>query len=995
MLGATSYLYGQSNQTVTGQVLDAQSMKPLPGVNILVVGTSTGAVTDAKGHYAVSVSSLQDTLRFSFIGYKTKTISINGKTMINVNMAPKIFSGKQLVVVGYGKQKRQNITTSISTISGETVTKSGSVNPLSGLQGKVAGVDITKSTGRPGANFNIIIRGKSSLTGSNSPLYVVDGVIEDNISFLNPQSIKNISILKSAAATAIYGSRGSNGVVIVTTKKGGGEPGQLHITYNGYVGFSKPARLPDFMNGKEWWEFRQDAYITDALQSGDSYNSQIGGLEGSKVLQRRVNNHIYTDWADYMLRTAAQDNQYVSIGGITSNSNTNYNIGFGYQNVEGTMRGQAYKQYNIKTAVNTHITDKWSGGINVNIAFENNDLGNHHAIKTGYRMSPLVTPYDSLGNLIFKPGKYAGIGFTSSVNPLADIKHTVNNIRTTEGFAKLYLQYSPLKWLQLKSSFAPKFDFSRHGTYHGPKTDERQLRDGAASLSKDQSLAYIWNNKISASRDYGKHHFDVIGLYSVEYHRYEGSNIDVANLPYNSSFYSIGTAKDLQDAGSYYRKTTLLSFFARLKYSYANKYLITLTDRYDGSSVLASGHKWTMFPSISVGWRLSEEKFLQNANAISELKLRASYGVAGNNDVAAYSTQVLANVQTFYNFGNTLAKGLAPNGVVNHNLTWEKTRGYDIGLDYGFLNNRLNGSIDYYHKLSKKLLLDRQLPFETGAGSITENIGSVKNTGIGINLTTVNIQNRNFRWTTSFTFSKNNNKIVSLYGTNQNDIGNGWFIGEPINVDYTYVFDGIWQQDQAKKALSYGQTPGQARVKDLNGDGSITSADRTIIGTPEPSWTGGFSTGISYKGIEFSTTISTRQGVLAYSAVHEEFLDLDDRGRAKLDVPFYMPPNKVTPTRHSNSYPQPHNEGPYWLDVAQYQDASYVEINNIRLGYTLPQILTQKIGINTLNVYFDVHEPFIFTPYGGFDPQWPSRGIGSGDNVNSVITYQFGLKLRI
>lgn len=980
---------------VSGKVTDAQTGEPLPGVNVIVKGTTIGTATNVQGMYKLDIPSAQDTLVYTYIGYVSKKIWVDGRSQINVALSQKAIQGQQLVVIGYGTQKRENLTTSISTIQGQKIAQTGSVNLLNGLQGKIAGADITASSGRPGTSFNIIIRGENSLTGSNSPLFVVDGAIVSDINFLNPEEIKNISVLKSAAATAIYGSRGSNGVVIITTKEGSGQPGQLHITYSGYVGMRKAARMPDFMNGTQWWQFRQDAYITDALQNGSSYDNTIGGIANSTVLANRVKNHIYTYWPNYFLRTGTQDNQYISIAGVTNNSDVNYNVGLGYQNVQGNLKGQAYKQYSLKTAVTAKISDKWSAGANVNFSFENNDLGNHHAVRTAYRMSPLVSPYDSLGNLLFKPGKYAGISFTSSVNPLEDIKNTINNERTSNGIGNVYLQYDPVSWVQVKSSLNPEFSFTRQGTYWGPETDERQLQDAAASLSKDQRLSYIWDNQISASRNFGNHHVDVMGLYSIESHTGEGSNIDVANLPYNSSFYNLGTASDLQDVGSYFTKTTLMSYMFRVNYSYKDKYLLTVSDRWDGSSVLAPGHKWAMFPSISAGWRLSQEKFLRNVDAISELKLRASFGETGNNAVAPYSTQILANTQTMYDFGGALAKGFAPSGVANTDLTWEKTHEVDVGLDFGFFNERISGSIDYYNKLSDKLLLNRQLPLESGAGTLTDNIGSVRNLGIEVALSTVEILTHDFRWETDFTFASNRNRIVSLYGNNQNDIGNGWFIGEPISVDYTYVFDGIWQPSQAAEAAKYGQTPGQARVKDLNGDGAITSADRTIIGTPEPSWTGGATTEVDYKGFEFSATVSTRQGVLVNSPFHAEFLNLNDRGRNKLNVPYYMPPNNVTPTNYSNKYPQPHNIGPYWNEVSAYQNASYVEVNNIRLGYTLPTRITKQLGISGLNIYFNVQNPFVFTPYTGFDPQYANLQIYNGDNVNSSINYQLGINLRI
>jgi len=980
--------------TVSGRVIDGNTQEALPGVNVVVKGTTIGSATDANGKYNLTVPSKNDTLTFSYIGYKSKNVPIKGRSVINISLNQKVLQSQQLVVVGYGSQKKQNLTTSISTVTGVKAAKVGGTNLLNGLQGQVAGADITQSSGRPGSSFNIRIRGETSLTGSNNPLYVVDGAIVDNINFLNPQSIKNISILKSAAATSIYGSRGSNGVVIITTKSGSGQAGQLSITYNAYVGIRHPARMPHFMSGPRWVEFRQDAVISDALASGIPYDSTAGVSDATS--QYKIKHSDYTNWPDYFLRNGSMDNHYLTISGVTKNSDVNYNVGLGYQDAQGTIKGQAYKQYSIKSAVRTHITKKWSGGANFNFSFQNNQLGNHHAVRTAYRMNPLLAPYDSTGNLIFKPGKFGTFGYTSSVNPLMDIQNTVNNERTMEGIGNAYLEFDPVNWLQLKSTFNPEFRFQRQGQYWGPLTDERQGKDAAASLSKNERLSYTWNNKITATRDFGNNHLSFMGLFSMEYHRGEGSNINVENLPFNSSFYNLGSASRLDNVGSSYYKTTLTSYVFRINYSYMNKYLVTLTNRWDGSSVLASGHKWGMFPAISLAWRLSKEKFLQNVNAISELKLRGSYGISGNNSVSPYSTQILASTQTLYDFGGNVAKGFAPSGVANQNLTWEKTHEYDFGVDFGFFHERVSGNIDYYNKLSTNLLLNRQLPLESGGGTISDNIGSVRNKGVELSLTTVNILTHDFSWQTTFTFSKNKNSIVKLYGNNSNDIGNGWFIGEPIQVDYSYVFDGIWQQDQVKEAKKYGQTPGQARVKDLNGDGKITSTDdRKIIGTPEPSWTGGFSTDVNYKGLELSASVSARQGVLVNSPFNSEFENLNDRGRQKLNVNFYMPSNKVTPTHIENKYPEPHNIGKYWQEVSAYQNASYIEINNIRLGYTLPTRLTKNWGISSLGFYFNVQNPFIFTPYTGFDPQYATQNVYSGNNVNSSVNYQLGINLKI
>lgn len=975
--------------TIRGTVTDSQTGEPLPSVNILVKGTSIGTATNADGTYKLQVPSLQDTLRFSFIGYQTQIVPINGRTNIDISFEPKAVVGEELVVVGYGTQQSSQVTRAISSVDGQVISNKGTVGALQALQGEVAGVDITANSGRVGSGYNIKIRGQSSLAGGE-PLYVVDGVVVDGIKFLNPQSIKKINILKDAASTAIYGSRGSNGVVIVTTKSGSSLNEQIVISYDGSVGFSQNVRMPDFMNGTEWWEFRQGAYITDALQSGEPYDETIGGVANSELLARRLENKNYTNWPSYFLRTGVRTNQWVSIAGNTD-ENLRYVIGGGYQHVKGNLLGSHYNRYNFKASVDHKINEIWSAGLSINLAVSERELGSQNAIQTAYRMSPLVAPYDSTGELLFRPGKYAGIGFTSSVNPLWELKDSKNNRRRTYGVGSIYIELSPIDWLSIRSTFSPQFEFERHGVYYGPHTEARGLEDGASNLEKDQSLSYTWNNKISVVQHYGDHHFEAMGLFSVYYDRSEESGIEVANLPYNSLFYNLGTASTINEVSSGFSRTTLLSYMGRLNYSYQNKYLLTIAVRWDGSSKLAEGYKWAMFPSASVGWRITEEDFF-DVSMISKLKLRVSYGYSGNNNISPYSTLQLAGRQFLYDFGGDLAKGIAPTGIVNRRLTWEKTREYDIGLDFGLFNNRVTGSVDYYNKLSKKLLIDRDLPMESGYSSMIDNVGKVKNTGIEISLQTLNITTQNFSWRTSFSFAKNHNEIVSLYGEKKDDVGNRWFIGEPINVNYTYVFDGIWQKNEEQKARSFGQSPGQAKVKDLNKDGAINGQDRRIIGTPKPEWTGGFSTRITYGQFYVSMSIYARQGVQVFSPFHAEFLNLNDRGRSKLDVPYYMPENDVILTRYSNSYPQPHNIGPYWDEVGYYKDASFIKVQNISLGYNFAPDLLSKVNIKNLRIYLNVLNPFVWTDYTGFDPEWASSEFDKSGN--SLVTYQLGVNLK-
>ncbi|CAN5853002.1 hypothetical protein BH24BAC1_BH24BAC1_21100 [soil metagenome] len=515
----------------------------------------------------------------------------------------------------------------------------------------------------------------------------------------------------------------------------------------------------------------------------------------------------------------------------------------------------------------------------------------------------------------------------------------------------------------MRSSFSPRVNFQRNGRFWGSQTEARGGLMPSAQLDNQQDFSYILDNLVNARRDFGNHSFTLTGLHSMQYDRYENSSIRVNNLPFNSSFYNLGSSANREIAASGFQQISLISYMGRLNYAFRDRYLVTLATRWDGSSKLAPGHKWASFPSAAVAWRLSEEAFLKNVAAISDLKLRLSAGVSGNNNISPYETQANLSAPAFYDFGGTIALGYSPSRLANSSLTWEKTREYNLGLDHAWFMGRISGSIDVYDKLSRGLLMLRDLPFETGFPNIRDNVGSVSNKGVEVSLRTFNISTNDFTWTTTFNFSRNRNAIVELLGKQEDLVSNRWFIGQPINVNFTYLFDGIWQESERDEALKYRQLPGQAKVQDTNNDGLINVADMGIIGNPDPSWMGGFSTQLSFKGFDLAASLFTRQGVQVLSPFHQEFVNLNDRGRAKLDVDYYMAPNSVTQARASNEYPQPANVGPYWTAVGYYRDASFVKVQNIMLGYNLPSSLLERARVRSLRVYTNVLNPFVFTRY--------------------------------
>lgn len=982
--------------TVTGKVTSSDDGGALPGVTIIVKGTSNGTTADSEGRYSLNVADPNGSLVFSFIGYVQQEVVIGSRTSIDVVLDADIAQLSEVVVIGYGEVKKTDLTGSVASIDNDKIAKVGTITPLEGVQGQLPGVDVSNTTGRPGAPFKIQIRGQQSLKGGN-PLYVVDGVITDNIDFLNPQDIERMDILKDASSLAIYGSRGAYGVVIVTTKQGASVKQKATISYDGYYGVRKAVRLPDFMDGDTWWNYRQDAYITPAMLANQAYNADAGNNTTSKdELRRRVAEKDYTDWPSLLIQNGTQQNHWLSMSGMSDK--LGYTIGVGYQQEKGNIVHDEFKRYNIKANVTHTLSEHWSAGAGMNVAVADFEGGSANAMVNAFRMNPLMKPYatDRPGEVLIQPGKdLPYIDMTSSVSPLVDMENAENDKRAYNALGNVYLQYNPVEWISLKSSFFPSLKYEKRGRYFGPNSEGRVGLLGNADLNTTESFAYIWDNQVTVNKKIGDHSFNAMGLYSMNFNRNETTFLSGNNLPFNSGYNNIGTAPVTdQRSDTDFSKWSLLSYALRVNYSWKDKYLVTLTNRWDGSSVLAEGHKWQSFPSAAVSWKISEESFMSSVRPIDHLALRLSYGFTGNNNVPPYTTTVSANMQTYYDFGGAVSGGFAP-GIANSTLTWEKTQEVNFGVDYSLLSGRITGTVDIYNRLSKQLLMDRKLPLETGYASIQDNVAEVRNKGIEISLTSVNVSTGDLTWSTTFNFTKNTNEIEQLFNGDEDLVGNGWFIGEPINVNYTYVFDGIWQESERELAVSYGQLPGQAKVKDWDNSGSIDAKDRRIIGTSMPKWTGGFSTTVTYKGFDFTASLFSRQGVQVFSPFHDEFLNWDDRGRQKLDVNWYMPANDVTPARESNEYPQPKNFGPYWrgtTGVAAYKDASFVKVKNITLGYTIPSAVLERAKIQSLRVYANVLNPFVFTDYDGFDPEW--AGASFSDGGMSSVTYQFGVNLK-
>lgn len=1011
-----SQAFAQKGLTVKGVITDAETQAPLPGVNIVelstISGSVNGTITDYDGSYALELTADKAVLLITYIGFADKEVAVAGRSTIDVSMEPDFETLSEVVVIGYSEQKKSDVTGSVGSIGSESLTERNFTNPVEAIQGNVAGVQVSSSTGRIGDGFDITIRGKNSMSTENDPLYVVDGVPTDGIDFLNPQDISRIDILKDASSTAIYGSRGSNGVIIVTTKSGATAKPGVNFSFDSYVGIKEVARLPQMMDGEKWWLYHQSAYLATAKKDPDTgtvteqtlHDAVIGS--NNSLLEERANNNDTFDWYDAVLKTGIQQNHYLSASG-TSGNGISYNLGLGFQNETGNIENESLDKYTFKFGLTNNISDKFSAGANFTVALTEQNMGSELAMREAFRLNPFLTPYGLDGELFPQPGKLVDaegnflINKTSTYNPLLEIANSVDDIRRWNGVGNVFIQYNPVEWLSFKSTLAGGADLSRRGKSWGAETNtgvsNRDL--ASAELSKTENFNYTWDNQFNINREFGDDHtISFLGLQSIFYSSTESSFSSSRYMPFNTSFYNIGSG----DQGTYalrsgFSRQTLSSYAVRLNYSFKNRYLLTLSNRWDGSSLLSEDNRWDSFPSGAVAWKISEEAFMSDQEVVTDLKLRVSYGFTGNNIIAPYSTQNGLDLQTYYDFNGVNANGWLSSALANKALGWEKTEELNIGLDFGLLRNRVIGSVDVYDRLSDELLLEQQLPRESGWETIRANVGSVSNKGVEIALTTVNVRSQKVSWETTFTFTKNTNEIRSIYGQDEaDDVGNSLFIGESIDAHYNYKFIGIWQADEATEAEEYGQKEGQEKLLDVNGDGQYDpDDDRVILGSSNPDWSGSLFSRLTVGNFDLSASVITNQGIFVYSPFHENFTDTRDRGRQKLDIEWYIPANDAgLPTQFSNSYPQPRNEGSYWRNdgVGYYRDASFVKVKNIALGYTLSSGLTDKLGLQSCRIYTNVLNPFVFTDYDGYDPEWAAADFNVG-RVSS-ITYQFGVSVK-
>ena len=1062
--------------TVSGVVKDNTGY-PVPGAAVIVAGTTVGTATDFDGNYTLAGVPSNGTLQVSFVGYGTQTEAVNGRSVIDFTLQDDAQEIQEVVAVGYGTMKKSDLTGSVQSVTTEKLAAKGATSVMENLQGAVAGVSITQSTGRTNGGFDIEIRGKSSISSDTKPIYVIDGVVCDDMDFLNPQDIERLDVLKDASSTAIYGSRATAGVIMITTKGGSGVKKQqnsecaqkFNVTYDGYYGFSKIAREADFMSAQEFYQWRflrfNNSYAGSANASHPIYGISANNYKSATISDlddgsSYIKNHLASgetyDWVDLVTQDGQKQNHYVAFSGSTSD--ISYHLGIGVTDETGIYKGDHMRRYNFKGSLDSNLNKYASVGFNINAAVTQNDYANDDAVQEGFRMNPFINPYDADGNIQAMPGFKTALGtqsiqFTSSINPLLYMNIQEKEKMTYRLLGAAYIEIKPIDGLSIKSTYAPSFtyyrdsEFTDKGTYVDASTgNEKDLNaDATADYATSQNFGFTWTNTATYVKTFNQdHNLNVMFMNEWNHSKTEKLGLIYTNPQSGSLWYKLssGTYDAANSDGTSYTENSMLSFALRANYSFRGRYMLTGTVRWDGSSKFAEDNQWGVFPSIAAAWRISEESFMENTREVlSNLKLRLSYGVTGNNAGAGnYATQQTVTGPYYSTNGTTTNTGFAPSSIVNKDLSWEKSDEINVGVDFGFLSNRISGTIDLYQKQSRDLLYAVQLPLESGGVTMTTNIGKVRNRGIEIGVNGTIIDTDVFTWEMGINFAKNVNEVRDIDGTGNNQPNNNLFIGETINNIYGYIWDGIvsdrdmvvpntevarakgFTPGQTVKSYDYyyqcyGWTEGMPIIRDVNGDGNFDENDKKVYSS-DPKWTGSLSTTFSAFGFDLSASLYTKQGYTVESKTYNRYCDYSDRGRNRLAMDYYIPAGTlidcdgvnadgtyINPvyqqSTHYGKYPFPtpnatgNGAGSYFTGgVGDYVDASFVKVKNITLGYSLPDAALKAIHLQKARVYCTVTNPFCWSKddFMGWDPEWANATLKN--DGPATVTCEFGLNLK-
>lgn len=965
-----SLVFGQQRE-ISGTVVSNADGLVIPGVNVIEKGTTNGTSTDFDGNYSITVSDDNAILVFSFIGFLSKELAITANGQVNVRLEEDISSLDEVVVVGYGTSKKSDITGSVSSVKSEELSAFPVLTAEQSLQGRAAGVAVQSNNGgEPGAPISISIRGNTSIGASSAALVVVDGFVGGTLP--QPADIESIEILKDASATAIYGSRGANGVILVTTKKG--RRGKMTVEVNSSYSSQNVSERIELLNASQFAAYRQA--INPAYEQGPAE----------------------TDWQDLIYTTGSISNHQLSFSG--GSEKINYYVSGNYFNQEGVVINSDFERFSFLSNIDVQATDKLKLGFNAFANVGNRDgiqsqassggSGGGDVISTAYRFAPDTPVQDANGINTTNP---VGDQFD---NPFAIATESVDETKTDDYRANFYADYQIISGLSFKTTFGYGTTNSTRGRFL-PSTliGQASNQGGIASIESLKRKDILSENYLTYKKEIGKGNLTVLLGYSYQKTRTETFGAAAQNFISNSlSYFNLGAGSDIQTPFSELVEREIISQFGRINYEYDDRYLFTFTARRDGSSNFSRNNKYSFFPSGAIGWRISNEKFLQDNKTISNLKLRASYGLTGNPAISPY--QSLASFQRIYsNVGDQPVNAVVPEQLANPDLKWETSYQTNIGLDIGFLENRIALTLDYYNIDTEDLILgDSSAPEYIGFANLTSlrNIGEINNKGFEITLNTQNIVSENFTWSTDFNWSRNRNEVVKLVDGQDIflDSSPGSFLqdethvlreGEPVGVFWGYEYRGVNQGTPDPGTAGFAETgPGDELFTDIDGDGVITGADRKIIGDPNPDWIAGLNNNFRYKDFDLNIFFQASVGGDIFSYT---FLELaSGESNATPEVL-----NAWTPTNTNTNIPSAAVREKRITDRFVY-DGGYVRLKNLALGYTLPTEIVSKIGLQSIRLSLSGQNLLTFTDFPGTDPEASYQSQGNlNSNVNRGFDY--------
>lgn len=983
----------QTAGPVTGTVMDSANA-PLPGVSVQILGGKGGAVTNERGEFTIRAAE-GARLVFSITGYRTESVQVRGGVPLHIVLTAQAGVLNDVVVIGYGTQKKVDVTGAVASVKASDLSDRITSNPLEALSGKVPGLSVYNNSGRPGGGVSVNLRGFNSISASNSPLFVIDGVVGADFQSINPSDIETVDVLKDASSTAIYGSRGANGVIIVTTKKA--KNGDFGISYNGSASLNTLARRMDMLDSKGWMEWFKRAWAYDPKRG------PLPDLHADyPLLFDAGENPLYnTDWQKAATRNALSHRHFISLTQGTAKSKNGFYTG--YQDDEGILRNTFYRKFTSRynTEMNLRSWFTVGGDISYNQIRTNRvddfAVGAENATRMLVEFLPIFpikypngdwSRLDQFGYNFDGTGAHTKAGIYPAENPVRQLDQMVNLYSTDQVLLNAFASVRLAKGLTFKTTYSSQVLSTKNNQYVGKDLEDIGIANsGSAIVGNSRTLYWQAENYLTYDRNFGdNHHLNaVLGASWME------STLESAQASatgFSTDYYqynNLGAGSVLGTPQSGYSNYKLNSYYGRLNYAYLDKYLVTFTGRYDGSSKFGDATKFAFFPSGAVGWILSKENFLSNSHFISFLKLRGSYGITGNSEIAPYSS--LGNVGVYtVGLNDQIVKGTAPVSVPNPNLKWEQTAQTDIGVDFRVLDNRLSLTADYYKKKTTNLLLNVPISSVTGYTSVTTNIGSLQNTGFELAVTGDIVRSHDLSWSLGAQISANTNKILAL-GTTNADIFPGpnflgqtniLQVGKPIGNFWGFKRIGTWSDKEAAEAALYGKKPGDIKRLDVNGDHVFDNSDAMVLGNMFPKYELNLTTSVRFKNWTLSADVQVRHGnkVMNITTLTVEDRQYYANSYATILKDAWTPDhqNTVVPSlRFSNIDPWG-TDLPFFMDSRWVEDGSFVRGKSINLAYALPDKQVLRLGLTGLRFYANVQNFFLLSKYRGFDPEVSTFG---------------------